>query len=486
MSFSTLFLDTRTDRPSSAESLLPQNRIQAIDVLRGIAVLGGFFTAVWLFGGFTGNQQNGLLAGGKGWNYRLYYAVEILFEGKMRALIAIVFGASMLLYLFKGTQKVQLYNQEFFIRRQFWLLLFGLINALVFLWSGDLLFHLGFMGVLLFPFIRLSARGLLVAAILTTLIYCGKNYWKYSDDKKVYNKYLAVITAEKKITRDSAIKARKNPVKANIKDSTRKQSADTLTKKQKKEKQAWEELVKNMKYDPKKDDAQKKELRDTSYTANWNQLLLATQNKEAQWLYTEGIWAMGSMLFLGMALFRFGFYKSSFATRRYSWLAIAGLALGIFLGWLRLHYQQLTLHDYERYIKRFPIPYHFFYPLEILSMSLGYASAVCLLTRLRFLPAFWQGLALAGQMALTNYLLQCMIASIFFMGYGMGYFAKLQQWHLYFFAAEVILLSIVFSIFWLRHYHYGPAEWLWRCLVYKKWFINRKNFTPAEPLITVS
>jgi uncharacterized protein len=124
--------------------------------------------------------------------------VNLLLEGKMMALIAIVFGASMLLYLFKGKQKLQLYNQEFFIRRQLWLLAFGLINALVFLWSGDLLFHLAIMGVLLFPFIRLSSRGLLVAAILTTLIYCGKNYWKYADDKKVYNKYLVVIAAEKR------------------------------------------------------------------------------------------------------------------------------------------------------------------------------------------------------------------------------------------------------------------------------------------------
>jgi uncharacterized protein len=485
MSFATLFFDSRKD-PSSANSLLTQNRIQAIDVLRGIAVLGGYFTAVWLFGGFTQNKQNGLLNGGKGWDYQLFYAVNLLLEGKMMALIAIVFGASMLLYLFKGKQKLQLYNQEFFIRRQLWLLAFGLINALVFLWSGDLLFHLAIMGVLLFPFIRLSSRGLLVAAILTTLIYCGKNYWKYADDKKVYNKYLVVIAAEKKISRDSAIKAKKNIVKANIKDSARKQFADTLTKKQKEEKQAWEGLVKNMKYDAKKDDAEKKALRDTSYTANWNQLLPGTQNKEAQWLYTAGIWDLGSMIFFGMALFRFGFFESSFATRKHVLLAVAGLAIGIFLGWLRLHHQQLSLHDYERYIKRFPIPYHFFYPLEILSMALAYASLVLLLIRLRFLPALWKGLAIAGQMALTNYLVQCIAASIFFMGYGMGYFGKLQQWQLYFFAAEVILLSTVFSVFWLRHYYYGPAEWLWRCLVYKKWFKNRKNFTAPEPLIAVS
>jgi uncharacterized membrane protein YeiB len=71
MSFATLFFDSRKD-PSSANSLLTQNRIQAIDVLRGIAVLGGYFTAVWLFGGFTQNKQNGLLNGGKGWTISFF------------------------------------------------------------------------------------------------------------------------------------------------------------------------------------------------------------------------------------------------------------------------------------------------------------------------------------------------------------------------------------------------------------------------------
>ncbi len=88
-------------------------------------------------------------------------------------------------------------------------------------------------------------------------------------------------------------------------------------------------------------------------------------------------------------------------------------------------------------------------------------------------------------MALTNYLLQSIFCVLFFSGFGMGYYARLDQWQLYVFAAEVILVNVAFSIFWLKYFHYGPAEWLWRCLVYKKWLYNRKH--PAiRPLSVVS
>jgi uncharacterized protein len=86
-------------------------------------------------------------------------------------------------------------------------------------------------------------------------------------------------------------------------------------------------------------------------------------------------------------------------------------------------------------------------------------------------------------MALTIYLLQSILCVIFFTGFGMGYFGKLQQWQLYFFAAEVALVNIVFSVFWLRYFYHGPAEWLWRCLIYKKWLPNRINNSTIEPAI---
>ena len=158
-------------------------RIQSLDVLRGIAVLFAMFISVWFFGGFSQNAQNGLLLSSKGFDYRLFGTVDLLLDGKMRALIALVFGAGMLLYLSKDNQKGALPTHDLFIRRQMWLGVFGVINGALFLWTQDVLFHLAIMGILLFPFARLSAKSLLLVACLFTLIYSGKNYWNYADDK---------------------------------------------------------------------------------------------------------------------------------------------------------------------------------------------------------------------------------------------------------------------------------------------------------------
>ena len=182
--------------------LLRGRRIHSLDVLRGIAVLGALLVSIWTFGGFSKNIQTNLFLHPSGGNYRLFASVSLLFFGKMRALIAIVFGAGMVLFLAKPNTINKLSAPDLFMRRQLWLVVFGFINALLFLWTDDTLFHLGITGILLFVFVRLSPRALFIAAMLTTLIYCGKIYWSYSDDHKTYQKYLAVTAIEKGFKKD--------------------------------------------------------------------------------------------------------------------------------------------------------------------------------------------------------------------------------------------------------------------------------------------
>lgn len=490
---------THGDNPpaiSIENPLSPLPRISSLDVLRGIAVLGALFVSIWIFGGFSTNQQNGLLLKSKGFDYRLFGTVDILFNGKMRALIAIVFGAGMLLFFAKENQKNQLRSGDLFIRRHLWLLFFGLINALIFLWSGDMLFHLGMMGILLFPFVRMSKRGLLIAAILVTFIYSGKNYWQFADDRKAHNKYLAVVAVEKKISKDSADRATKDSLlKKQGKDSllnmqkadTLLQKKDTLTKEQKDEKAAWEGIAGNMKYDAKKDEGEKKAMRSVSYGKLWNHLLPATQAKEAQWTYQTGIWDFSGMILLGMVLFKIGFFNSRFTRRQYLLIAVAGLTAGILLAWFRLHYHQVALKDYAKFIEGNWFPYHLFFPFERGFMVIGYAGLILAIISTRPLKHLWRGLADTGQMALTNYLLQSIICTLFFTGFGMGYYGRLTQWQLYFFVIEICMVQVVFSVVWLRYFQYGPAEWLWRCLIYKKWLPNRISHSKiAEPASTFS
>ena len=73
-----------------------------------------------------------------------------------------------------------------------------------------------------------------------------------------------------------------------------------------------------------------------------------------------------------------------------------------------------------------------------------------------------------GPMALTNYLLQSLIATSIFYGYGLGWGGSLGRAETMLVALCIFLAQIVFSQLWLSFFRFGPMEWLWRSLTYGK------------------
>ena len=88
------------------------SRIFSLDVLRGIALLGILLISIWEFGGFSVNEQNGLRLFERGNDYNLFAHILIFFEGKMRALFSLVFGAGIILYMAKPNQLTLPGSQE--------------------------------------------------------------------------------------------------------------------------------------------------------------------------------------------------------------------------------------------------------------------------------------------------------------------------------------------------------------------------------------
>ncbi len=454
--------------------------IFSLDVLRGLALFGLLFISIREFGGFSFNEQLLFHNGTHGGNYKLMTAISFLFEGKMLSLFALVFGAGILLFLQKKDYPVHITAADAFIRRQLWLLVFGLVNAFILLWPGDILFHFGVMGILIFAFTRMRSKGFFIAAIICTLVYCGKQYWNYADDKKDYKKFTAVTLVEKKFKSDSIARAQKDSLDrtkdtllikdvlaANkLADSTARKN-DTLTKEQAEEKGKWEGMIKAFKYDTAKTKAEKKAMW-AGYTKAWEHLMPKSQHKESGWLYKIGIWEIGSMIFLGMALFKLGFFSSRFSSSKYLLIAAITLIAGFALAWLRICYDTARIADYTKYITSNAIPYNLFFPIEKLLLVTAYAAMALWLLRIKLLNWIWKALAAAGQMALTNYILQSIVCTFLFYGYGFGYFGRLSQSELYFMVAEIILVQTVFSVLWLRYFEMGPMEWLWSYLVYRK------------------
>jgi uncharacterized protein len=71
-------------------------------------------------------------------------------------------------------------------------------------------------------------------------------------------------------------------------------------------------------------------------------------------------------------------------------------------------------------------------------------------------------------MAFTNYLVQSIICSLFFFGYGLGNYNKLAFHQLYYVVGAVWLFQMIASPIWLKYYRFGPFEWAWRSLTYWK------------------
>jgi uncharacterized protein len=73
-----------------------------------------------------------------------------------------------------------------------------------------------------------------------------------------------------------------------------------------------------------------------------------------------------------------------------------------------------------------------------------------------------------GRMALSNYLFQTIIMIVIFYNFGFNLFGKISLIGTTGIAMLILILQIIFSNIWLRHFKFGPFEWLWRSLTYKK------------------
>jgi uncharacterized protein len=92
-----------------------------------------------------------------------------------------------------------------------------------------------------------------------------------------------------------------------------------------------------------------------------------------------------------------------------------------------------------------------------------------------FLGWLKNGLAAVGKMALTNYLMHSLICMFIFTGVGFGLIGKLQRYELLYVVFGIWIFQLIASPIWLRYFHFGPMEWLWRNLSYRKVHTLRKG-----------
>ncbi|MBC7936691.1 MAG: DUF418 domain-containing protein [Rhizobacter sp.] len=422
-------------------SAAQQNRINILDSLRGIAILAVFLLNIPFFAlpspasfDLTLNNEIGTI------NEKFWYFSMWFLDGSQRAILSMLLGAGIIIYVARLENKMQgSFPAEYFIRRQLWLLVFGLVNAFVFLWPGDILFQYAICGIIIFVFRRLPVKGLLVAAgICLIAMTARENVDLFRQHQRIWK---GEVVAKLDSSKTKLTDLQKDDLAAMT--AFKESSLPAMQKK---------EMEKNLK----------------QIRGNYSQVYKSQSALGARLhFYTSYyiIWDTLVFMFIGMALFKTGILTGAAGTRAYWIFCIAGLGPGLLLSYFRIQPILTAKFNQFEYTKKI---FAEFYEISRVLRSLGIFGLIMLLFKSGWFDWFFKLMQPVGRMAFTNYLAQSIICAFYFYGFGFGMYGHLQRYEIYYVVAGVWVLQIIWSHLWLNYYQYGPLEWAWRSLVYWK------------------
>jgi uncharacterized protein len=391
-----------------------QSRIKSLDVMRGFALLGilavnaAYFAAPWQTG-FDPTLPPLAIDESTLWSW---FVMHVFFEFKCITLFSILFGASIYMV---GGERSDKERGAVLRRRLFWLLIFGLIHA-VLIWYGDILVTYAITGFLVMLARSWKPRTLIIVGVILYLLSFAL--------QNLLGAVIGVVPAEKlgQIQTDIA-----EIFSVTSEEFARMQAA---------------------------------------YQGG---VVSATQENATTWLTFIGNAIFGlvvrtaGVMMIGMALFKLGFLSGKAPNWLYVlMLAIAAACLAV------IGYQALL--NWEA---RFDLMHMMTRGMAVntglsIFVSLGYASLFVLLVKagVRLLT---EPLAAVGRMAFTNYISQSLImTTIFYGGRGFGLWGEVDRPTLWAIVLAIWALQLIWSPLWLSRFQMGPLEWLWRSLSYAR------------------
>ena len=414
------------------------NRIETLDVLRGVAICGILLMNI-PFMGMLGDL--GTPAFPFRWNadWTAWLAQSLFFEGTMRGLFTMLFGAGMLLMLRNAEKETpQVRPFDVWTRRCWALIALGVMQFVIFLWPGEILVNYGVAGLFLLAVRTAKPKiliGLAAAVLIASTIPDVVESVERTQALQISTSALADKAAHKKLTTEQsdAIKAREKAL-------------DT--------------------FHPKPADIAKEYEKRTHYPSvlKWSVGIWHEWNMGAQKWYLGGAESLGFML-IGMALFRTGVLtgEASFAT--YRWMMIIGYGLGFAARAIALYTRSRSGFDLDFNLLNVAASAYRagIYEPARLAITIGHVGLLCTLFRAGALGRATPLRAL-GRMALTVYSLQSILTSILF--YGMGKVGAFGFATLMGIAAVIWVVTGLFCVWWLSRFEMGPAEQMLRAVAY--------------------
>lgn len=425
------------------------NRINSLDALRGIAILGILLmNIVWFGMPEKAVEDLGVRGEYTGPNYFAWWMIEGFFHGNMRGIFSILFGASAVLILDQYAKRNNLDSAaEYYYRRLLVLFLFGLFNAYILLWSGDILFTYAIAGMFVFPLYRLNNKRILSIALLVMLLYCMRTTWlnhKPIRLKESANLALSIDTTQNR-----------------------------LTVVQKADIEAWNNFQQEQSIENKrKTDEYQIEVTRGSFSQFFFYSAGISYFLETNLFYDFFFLDAFPFMLIGIVLFRMGILTGKRSKRFYFFLGLIGYAIG-----LPIYYWSASLkikYGFDAY-QIASHEYFYLLPFGRLGLTLGNIGFLNLLFQLPLTSWLVKLMKPLGRMAFTNYLMQSIICTLLFSGFAFGLFNKLQRYELYYVVVCVWIFQTIFSHIWMRFYNIGLFEWFWRSAGIGKWQKFERN-----------
>ena len=427
-----------SDQPAANDSAAPvtgAERIASLDILRGIAILGILVMNIYVFAMPIAATISPLMMGGmESLNIGTWFFTHILFDQKFMSIFAMLFGAGIVLMTGRAEAKGAKYGQIFY-RRQFWLVLIGLLHGF-FLWEGDILFMYAVIGMLAYLFRNREPRTLIIVACLllpvslSMMIGLGESMQKL----KTYAEEAQLMSA----------------------------AAEEITEEQQQAIESWDGQRSMMAPDS-------ESMRDevASHLGNYAGIFEKRASVygvlAALTPFLMG-WRVLALMLIGMALMKLGVLAAERSASFYRKMILICYGVGLPL----TVYSAVNLHVHEfnpiYFFGLGGVPNYF----GSIIVGLGHIAVVMLMIKSGFAQNLLQRFASVGRMALTNYLMHSVILTTVFYGYGLGLYGSVPRFQQMGFVVAVVALQLILSPWWLARYRFGPVEWLWRSLTYWK------------------
>ena len=423
-----------TTAPAAPDRAAPAAmRIEALDFVRGAALFGILLMNITAFG-LPDAYTNPVNAGGAtGANLWSWIIAQIGFEGTQRALFSMLFGASVILLTSRLEASGRADAADIYFRRNLWLIAFGFVNSFIFLWYGDILYVYGVIALFVYTFRKMAPKWLLTVGAGVLLLGAVWNIYDNVQLVKKHDAYAAAVAA-----RDSGAELNETQ-----------QSAIAT----------WESARGAFKASPERIAESVRQ-----HTSGYRTAFVHNAELNTMW-QTWGLYRyfydIFGMMLIGMALFRMGVLTLERPARVYLAMVVLGYAIGLTVN----YFETRWILDHQFSALSFAQA-NMTYDLGRLAMTVGHLGALLLFVRSGILSWLRRGMAAVGQMAVTNYLAHSVICGIIFIG--MGYFNRLERHELYYVVFAIWVVQLAWSPLWLRHFRFGPVEWLWRYLTYLK------------------